>query len=214
MHKWQLPGILAGILVVAVAAAAQSRRPEPHFSSASLSGICRGSAFIHGYLHGYEDAFHAANLRLYIPGLVFNPPRIDHMDEKAYRSDFGNKRLFLSGYGYGFGTGYADGISQRSFRALEILRQSFDLKDSPVANRGNDGLDRGLSLGYFMGRKQGLRDGRLREPYQTAGNRCDREQSMAQPAEFCEGLEQGFRMGYRDGYENQYTIPAAQTASR
>ncbi len=214
MLKWQLPGALVVVLLVVFGARAQSPAVEPHFSSSSLSAICRGSAFIHGYLHGYEDAFHTANLRLYMPGFIFNPPKLDNGDEKAYRAGFGDRQFFRSGYRYGFLSGYAEGISGRSFRALELIRDSLDAFPVLGSAAGTDGLDRGLSVGYLAGRERGLHDGRLREPFQPPGNACDPGQEGSEAPGFCKGLEQGYRMGYTDGYQNQYTRPAAQTASR
>jgi hypothetical protein len=119
---------------------------------------------VHGYVHGYEEGFHIADLRLYAPRYAFNPPELDKKDEKAYRPEFGEKKFFRSGYRYGFGSGYADGMAGRKFRALELIRDSLTDSLDPKAFRA-DNLDRGLSMGYFAGRERGLRDGRLREPF-------------------------------------------------
>jgi len=212
MRKWSLPGVLMVAIVLICGAWARSSPPEPHFSSASLSGICRSSAFVHGYVHGYEEGFHIADLRLYAPRYAFNPPELDKKDEKAYRPEFGDKAFFRSGYRYGFGSGYADGMAGRKFRALELIRDSLTDSLDPKAFRA-DNLDRGLSMGYFAGRERGLRDGRLREPFRPDREVCGQQGTSEAPG-FCVGIKQGYRMGYTDGYQNQYEKPGAQTASR
>jgi hypothetical protein len=215
MQKGRLAAAFVLVLLVVLAVQAQPRRADSHFSSASLSLICRDSAFVHGYLHGYQDAFHIANLRLYIPTLVFNPPKIDHQDEKAYHREFGDKKFFLAGYDFGFRSGYADGISQHKFRALDLLRDSLHLNQADLTDATNhDQLDRGLSQGYSAGREHGLRDGRLREPFRPDSSGCTPASSAPQSSGFCQGLQQGYRMGYIDGYQNQYDVAVGETASR
>ena len=194
-------------------ASAQSSHLESHFATASLGPICYSSAFVHGYLHGYEEGFHLANLRLYAPGYVFNPPSVKNQDEKAYRSEFGDKKFFRTGYRYGLGSGYADGIAGRNFRAVELIRDSFTDSLDPGTPRGDKAADRGLSLGYFAGRQRGLRDGRLQKPFHPDPAACGQQGASAEPG-FCLGVQQGYRMGYTDGYHNQYETPGAQTASR
>jgi hypothetical protein len=209
MGNWCLSVALALLAIASPSAWADSAQTDSHFVSPNLRVICRDSAFVHGYLHGYEEGFHIADLRLYAPGLSFNPPEVGKKDVKAYRSEFGNKNFFRAGYRYGFQNGYADGISGRAFRALGRIRDSLGQQSFPATAES----DRALALGYIAGRKQGLRDGRLREPFRPNGSSCDPQQERSSP-EFCQVLKQGYHMGYIDGYENQHDSANIQTASR
>ncbi len=160
---------------------------------------------MHGYMHGYEQGFHAADLDLQMTHDPADPTQMKaYRSLTGYESAFGDKHFFENGYHKGFVVGYADGMSERQFRAegeLRALAQALpdgDDKPSKV-------FDTGFSAGYGDGVQHGLRDGRVGMAFMETGAECQEGYlgSSRRGDEYCSGYLRGYRLGYNDGYVNQ-----------
>ena len=184
-----------------------------HVTGALGHGLCKKSAFVHGYIHGYEQGFHVADLDLQMGHDVSDPTKIKaYRDAVGYRGRFGDKAFFESGYHEGFRVGYADGVDGRAFRAVSELRaaalgvqEEGDLRPSKV-------FDQGFSSGYSAGVQHGLRDGRVGIAFQEVSAQCPEGlfHSLGRGDEYCSGYGRGYRLGYTDGYVNQAPEVLAQ----
>ncbi len=181
--------------------------PDWHLSSGPWRALCARSAFAHGYMHGYEQGFHFADLDLQMAHQPRDPATIKEFKSvPGYHEEFGDKNFFVSGYREGFRVGYADGAGGFRFRAVGELRAAaLGLPGSGDA-RPSKKFDEGISAGYAAGRQQGLRDGRTGGSFQEVAVQC--RGSIYHPFrrsgdEFCAGYGRGFRLGYADGYVNQ-----------
>ncbi len=165
------------------------------------------SAFAHGYMHGYEQGFHAADLDFQMARQPRDPAGIKAFKEvSGYRDQFGDKRFFVNGYREGFRVGYADSFRGARFRAVGELRAAALGLATGGDPRPNQQFDAGISAGYSTGRREGLQDGRDGAAFRDLAVYCHgRVYHPFQPSadEFCSGYGRGFRMGYADGYVNQ-----------
>ncbi len=197
--------ILAILLALSGALAAQDS--DPHFASARTSAIAHRSVFVHGYLHGYEQGFHAADLDVQLIRPAREVARMPEFKEcVGYRPQFGDKKIFHNGYREGFRVGYADGMAQRSFRAIaEIESIATGMAEDDQPSRQ---FDRGFALGYRSGQQQGLHDGRIQTTYQTPNPACPSDSALPGSGEgFCAAFVSGFRVGYSDGFVNVARAP-------
>jgi hypothetical protein len=137
-----------------------------HTTQDSSKAIYADSAFAHGYRHGYEEGFHAADRDVHLS--LFAPPdrsAIRVPKNTGYRSGFGSKDSFRRGFEQGFRYGYLDSVEGETFRLIPSELNELAVKD-------ND-FDRGVRAGF-----EGLADG------------CRQGFSQA----FCSGLTVGRSM--------------------
>ena len=93
--------LLAAAFLTAVTAAAQ-QATDPHFAVPRISAIVRQSVFAHGYLHGYEEGFHLADVDIQMGRKAREVSKIKRAKNLAgYRREFGPRSSFESGYRQG-----------------------------------------------------------------------------------------------------------------
>ncbi len=206
------PALLVFTLLAAGFALAQNS-PDHHYSASRTQDITRKSVFVHGYLHGYEEGFHLADMDIQL-GRGSRVIDKCHEARKAegYRREFGDKQFFQRGFREGLRVGYADGMAGRAFRAFQQIDSI--AVTSPEA--GSDPVfDRGFSLGYAAGQRQGLLDGRRDSTYTPPLPACPYASAQHDRAQnFCGAYVGGYRVGYSDGFVNVARPAAAQMEAR
>ena len=202
MQKVLLPRVLslfAALLLVSVATSAQTY--DWHLSSDGDPGFFLRSVFAHGYMHGYEEGFHAGDLDLQM-GRPFHTvtQQLRYKKVAGYQAGFGDHASFQNGYRKGYAVGYTDAYAGRDFRAMQLLRLARSEPISPSASAPDRLFDRAFALGYNDGTKVGLDDGRAGAPLADMNSiHC----SGNTRNEDCHAYQQGYRLGYSDGYTNQ-----------
>ena len=203
-----LPCLLGLMCVAALCSAANHRALDVHTQDGAAV-LYQRSSFAHGYLHGYEDGFHAADQNLQL-GHTANgiKSRLDAHDlAPRSRMPEGDPGLYAMGYRQGAEAGYADGIGEREFRAIRELRLAADGLDTATPAQH---FDRGFADGYAAGRTQGARNEYTVSDFSYVGAYCrDHLRTAATPDSYCDAYTRGYRMGFNDG-RTQQTAP--QTA--
>ncbi len=202
------------LCIVAVAWPFTAIAADPHLSTDRARALYNKSAFLHGYMHGYEEGFHCADLDLQM-ARGFRDVRASRQYKKpsGYHSSFGDKHLFEAGYRKGLFVGYTDGYAGRNFRAVALVRQAAgDLLDKDDPQLKPDKIfDDGLLKGYESGQNRGLQDGRAEVGFRSPAADCDVPipgSSSRFQGEFCDAFRRGYLIGYSDGYTNQQQTPA------
>jgi len=184
------------MLVLAAAVALAATDPEAHMNDRA-GPLCARSPFAHGYLHGYEDGFHYADLDIHM-GRVNGAPhsRKGGHPEKAVPS--ADAVSFRSGYAEGYQAGYSDGIGGREFRAIAELRAAAaDLEaEAAVAPAG---FDRGFASGYASGRQYTARNDAPINDFTYVLGYCLASATDNPGPGYCDAYTRGFRLGYNDG---------------
>jgi hypothetical protein len=197
------PALLVVTLLAAAFVSAAENPPDSHLVAARTSAIVRKSVFVHGYLHGYEEGFHLADVDLQLARGTRNLSKCkEAKNDAGYRRQFGDKHFFERGYREGLRVGYADGIAGRTFRALAEL-DAISATVPQTANAGADPFfDQGFSLGYVNGQHQGIQDGRSDASSSPSLPPCPVTQNAGNPQSFCTAYLGGYRVGYSDGFTN------------
>jgi hypothetical protein len=205
--------LVATLLTLAAIASAQMAT-DPHYAAHRTRAIAHRSAFVHGYLHGYEEGFHLADLDIHMGRGVRDISKCKEAREAAgYRSDFGNKHVFESGYREGVRVGYADGFAGRAFRAVSELEAIGTA--APDAALPDAAFDQGFSAGYTSGQHQGLEDGRRDLTFTPPLAACPPLPAKAPDQQtFCAAYVGGYRVGYADGFTNVARRGTAQAEAR
>lgn len=208
------------LLVAALVAASLNliaQSPDPHSTCKRTGAITKKSVFAHGYLHGYEQGFHLADVDIQMARSVRDISKLKDVKEikdgEHYDREFGDKGSFKNGYREGARVGYADGIAGRSFRAFDqlnpILPPATQVDVVPDAV-----FDRGFSQGYMSGQHQGLTDGRRAVAFTNPLPQCPAVRRRENPQDFCSAYVGGYRVGYADGFTNVARPATAQVESR
>jgi hypothetical protein len=176
-----------------------------HLTLDPAKEVYRASAFLHGYIHGYEDGFHAADIDLQMGHTMRPGDRIAEF-KRLHRAESRKQPRFVAGYSNGFNVGYTDGFKGGEFRAtreLESLAESTGvLPNASSTSQLKDAFDNAMFLGYRAGATRGASDARNNQSESIASPACDaaigaRELSAER---YCSWFQQGFAFGYRDGY--------------
>lgn len=191
--------------------------PDPHMNDAA-SPLYSRSAFAHGYLHGYEQGFHLADLDIQmghlLPGVEVK--RGDRDRDPHYRPAYGDKTLFVAGFKLGMRAGYADSIGGIAFRAVSEMRQAATGLD-PTGEAGT--FDRGVYDGFLNGERQGAGDAHVTAGFAGVTSSClaQRPDQKEDSRQYCDGYSRGFQLGYADGSaernSSQKAIETAQNGS-
>ena len=168
---------------------------DAHMTDAAAA-LYQRSAFAHGYLHGYEQGFHLADLDIQLGHLL--PGVKAHHDERPdshYRAAYGDKTLFHQGFKLGMRAGYADSISGHEFRAISGLRKA---ADGLAASAASKHFDRAFYEGFLSGERQGVADPHLLTDFAPVSSAC-LQQHAKTGEQYCDGFARGFQLGYGDG---------------
>jgi len=184
---------------------------DRHLASDPTHGLCGASAFAHGYLHGYERGFHDGDLDMQLAHARQDVKKMRDFREAKheYKKEFGDQKVFVEGYEYGFRVGYTDALDGLAFRAVENLRAL--AQDLPqVDSHATPILDQAITRGYLDGVNSGLKDGRKTDAdYRPDGSDCELSLRFKEPPAkfYCSAYSLGYRLGYSDGFHNQRTEP-------
>ena len=178
---------VAASLMFAGAAFAQSL--DSHIISDPAAPLYQRSSFAHGYRHGYEEGFHAADIDYHMgrdPQLLScSEKRVSGTVSpkvKGYDRHFGDKINFYSGYEHGYIAGYTDSFNGRKFRALDLHMAA--LKDAPIFGDGRD-FDAGFGDGY--------RTFSFHAQVASTEDKCPKNS-----ATYCDGFQRGVAFGKAD----------------
>jgi hypothetical protein len=185
---------------------------EAHMADPHASPLYSASIFLHGYIHGYEEGFHNADVDIQMAhGFRDVSTMPDYKKLVGYRAAFGDKSVFEKGFRQGFRVGYTDGMSGRSFRAIGVLRSAAEgLSPDSLNPRKIASFEMGVQQGYQAGQSAGLHDGRTAASFRNPIPGCtalDGNASAAKDEAYCDGFRRAFTIGYSDGYTNQQENP-------
>src|SRR6185312_11301980 len=122
---------------------------ERHLQPTSVGALFLDSAFAHGYRHGYDQGFHAADIDIHMGRLAQAITKRDlRLSRREYNSSFGNRTHFEQGYQAGFFAGYDDAFAGRDYRASERAKfAASGLLDALPPSR-RQYFDDGFASGY------------------------------------------------------------------
>lgn len=165
------------------------------------------STFAHGYMHGYEEGFHAGDLDMQM-GRAFREVKNHEKYKKptGYRDQFGDKGIYEEAYRYGYLVAYIDCYEGRNFRAASLLRGGTATNPKGALISLDREFDSAFRQGYEVGQKRGLQDGRSTVAENAGGFKCDDVPARGggrRKAEYCDAFSHGYELGYSDGFSNQ-----------
>jgi hypothetical protein len=183
--------LFLGISLVASMATAQA--PCSHLADPARD-LYRGSAFAHGYIHGYESGFHLGDLDLQLghSALVLLTPKT-RLSDTGYQPSFGDKKAFKHGFEQGQRTGYGDAYRGDSFRGVAEVRRAAQGMSAEAAQR--EEFDQAVSHGYEAGWQAGLRRPLTSLDPREAAKAC---QGSSFTGGLCDAYARGFGLGYAD----------------
>jgi hypothetical protein len=214
MRMVRIALLLVSLLFSAGMMTAGEKPPDPHYLAQRTSVLARRSVFVHGYLHGYEEGFHLADLDIQMGRSARDISKTKEAREvSGYRHEFGDKRFFEGGYREGLRVGYADGMAGRVFRAINELQALGEMAPQGPKVQPDPAFDRGFSEGYLSGQQQGVQDGRRDVTATPPAAACPATRGQEQPS-FCAAYVGGYRIGYSDGFTNVARPMVAQAEAR
>jgi len=121
---------------------------ERHISVDLGSALYQRSTFAHGFIHGYEQGYHVADLDYHVgrTDRKLNDIREYRDACSGYHASFGDKNSFRQGYREGFSQGYDDSIHSRNFRAAMAASIVADSLNTYAGS--NQELDAGFAAGF------------------------------------------------------------------
>ena len=152
----KLPRVmLAAFMVSLLAPAAIAQRTDRHVFSDDAQSLYRRSAFAHGYIHGYEEGFHCANLDWHMGrsrrdiGHELHVAKVDRR-RILYQESYGDKKTFMKGYEQGYQEAYNDVFDGKPFRAVNEARAAAAGLSGPGSPDRNfdDGFVAGITAAH------------------------------------------------------------------
>lgn len=203
---------LALLLFPTISFAEDAKADEAHMADPHAAVLYSASIFLHGYIHGYEQGFHNADVDIHMAhGFRDVNTMSDYKKVVGYRPSFGEKGAFERGFRQGFRVGYTDGMSGRSLRAVGMLRLAASgFSPNSLDPRKSASFELGVEEGYQNGQSAGLHDGRTAASFRNPIPGCtalDANAPAAKDAAYCDGFRRAFSIGYSDGYTNQQDNP-------
>jgi hypothetical protein len=163
---------------------------------------------VHGYIHGYEAGFHRGDLDLQLGHQALTAPHKFHAGDGGYRSNFGDKHVFLQGFQQGLLTGYGDAYHGVVFRGVADVRRAAEGVSADIA--GKKDFDRAIWAGYQAGWQEGKRNPLTSIDPHASAKTC---LAARHNAAYCDPYGRGFGLGYADGSVVQMGSREAETAS-
>ena len=167
---------------------------ELHLQPTSVGALFLDSAFAHGYRHGYDQGFHAADLDIHMGRLAQQTTKRDSRQAtREFNNSFGNKTRFEQGYRAGLSAGYNDGFSGREYQASERAQLAASgLADALPPSR-RQYFDEGFAGGYASAHVQSVSSKGMTLDYLE--QYCQEKLLGSHPAEYCSGFSRGFIFG-------------------
>lgn len=206
-----LAAACALVLALCAAVSAGEHKPDPHLSDPAAV-LYKESAFAHGYIHGYEAGFHAADQDLQFGRLArgtrTKPP--SHPEHKFASSDPASAR---AGYRAGFDAGYRDAAEGREFRAVGALRVAA-AAIPPDGRTDSHTFDAAFRSGYFAGRQYAEKNQQPLSDFGYITSFCVTHLHIGQDSKTAAGPCNAYTSGFRIGYGDQRVLqPERATAS-
>ena len=202
-------------LLLGIATAKEAAKSDDqHVLESEAAPLFAQSAFAHGYLHGYEEGFHAGD-QDFQNGHIKSAA--EHLKQASIPSGSGpgsEHKPFRSGYQYGFQAGYNDSVAGRDFRALDLLRTVADDLEMPLPPRvikgamafaplsvtgGAGEFDSAFSTGYLSGLQYTRENSKPIGDFKYVLGFCMSDSHGKVGPAYCDAYVRGFRVGYADG---------------
>jgi hypothetical protein len=189
-----------------------ANKDRTYVEDSFAAALHSNSVFLHGYIHGYAEGFHNADIDIQMAHGFRDVSTMSEYKKVAdCPANAGEKSVFERGFRQGFRVGYVDGISGRSFRAVRSLRIAMaGLSTDEWNPRRQESFEMGIQEGYYAGQSEGLHDGRTAATFRQMEPGCsalDQNARAAKGADYCDGFRRAFSIGYSDGYTNQQDNP-------
>ena len=211
-----LVALLAAYLMLGPAFAEQHEEKElAEYLDDQAQPLFLQSCFARGYLHGYEDGFHAGNEDYQFAQPKQPDTRLRQQSEQAPKGTPGSdRRSFHAGYANGFMAGYNDSVSGNTFRALGEIRAAAENLEAPLpppalkvglafapmsATGGAGEFDRAFSAGYVAGFDYTQENSRPINDFTYILSFCMSGKLGKVGPSYCDAFARGFRLGYNDG---------------
>ena len=191
---------------------ARDAKDRNYVEDSFAAALYTSSVFLHGYVHGYEEGFHNADIDIQMAhGFRDVSAMPEYKKVGDCPANVGDKSVYERGFRQGFRVGYVDGMSGRSFRAVRSLRiATAGLSTGDWNQRRRESFEMGVQEGYYAGQSEGLHDGRTAAGFRRMDPGCtalDENAPAAKDAAYCDGFRRAFSIGYSDGYTNQQDNP-------
>jgi hypothetical protein len=213
--------VLAWLCALNATTLAQPRgnQSDPHLSDAAAA-LYQRSPFAHGYIHGYEEGFHAGDQDVQF-GRLARGERTKRSSHPRTTMQSEDPASFHNGYEQGFSTGYRDSTAGREFRAIAALRQAAAALPAKPAEHANHAFDASFRTGYFAGEAYAAHTEKPLTDFNYVAGYCAGSAAATDPeaakhaaknarAADCSAYTQGFRIGYADA---RIQRPTQTTAS-
>lgn len=127
--------LLTALAVSLLTSVALAQRADNHLLADGAQSLYRRSAFAHGYIHGYEEGFHAANLDWHMGRTRPDLTKQLHVSKNTkrqcgYAPEYGDHKNFMKGFEQGYAEAYNDVFSDQSFRAIAEARAAAEGLDA------------------------------------------------------------------------------------
>jgi hypothetical protein len=167
------------------------------------AALFQHSAFAHGFMHGYEDGFHCADLDLHMSRPARKPSSFSEYKkaDSGFDSSFGEKHLFQAGYRAGFNSGYNNGYSEQPFRGVAEARAA--AQGLQPEGKPSKSFDRAFGAGFTGGLKRAQHDAQpIDVDLSQTIDHCRSsmpDKASTDTLQFCNAFGRGYRMGYMVG---------------
>jgi hypothetical protein len=171
---------------------------ERHLQPTPAGSLYADSAFAHGYRHGYEEGFHAADLDIHMgrePALNLSRSESKQAVHQ-YRSFFGSKQLFEQGFDAGFHSGYSDAMSGGEYHLNQRVHTAAAGLSSdvlPPTRRAH--FDEGFAAGYASSQSPKAPGDGITTEY--VEQYCRTTASGPYALDYCSGFARGYLLGMR-----------------
>lgn len=194
---------ISGLFLVVFGSLLLFGQNDRHLTTDGARGLYQRSVYAHGYIHGYEDGFHNADMDVHMGRGERSLNVIkDYKECAGYQRSFGDRRYFQSGYKQGFREGYADSIRGGQFRAIQQSdNAAAGLEQTQDTSLAAKDFDRAFSSGYDSGRDRGL-ESDSPSSFEHAANTCNAQVPRSEAGkerEYCDVYMRGFALGFNDG---------------
>src|SRR5947209_14476702 len=118
-------------IAATVALCAQSVHNDKYETKEPTAALYQ-APFLHGYRDGYHQGFHDADMEMQFAHAASGPREAPHYRKVDYKSEFGDRKTYVSGYRAGFERCYQDLSSGKEFRAFAFLKEASGGVNKPI----------------------------------------------------------------------------------
>lgn len=148
------------------------------------------SPFVHGYRDGYQRGFHDADVDAQFAHPVSKGENMHDYREVHYRSEFGDRNSYVTGYRAGFLRGLGDMQSGLSFRLFSILDMTKRKAMPQTSISTAPAFHKGVRQGYLSSSRGAPKLQEESKQNETARS-CSAGTTTGSNASFCAGIRLG-----------------------